>query len=104
MFTHLFLAVYWSILAGNARKVSAVRFERINNDDAALETKEVTRLVPKIMKRKWSDGEDSDSADDKDSDSADNDEDAHQMRPEDGLSDGYVIAEHKDDHDSHNEQ
>ncbi|CBI26747.3 unnamed protein product, partial [Vitis vinifera] len=92
------------ILAGNARKVSAVRFERINNDDAALETKEVTRLVPKIMKRKWSDGEDSDSADDKDSDSADNDEDAHQMRPEDGLSDGYVIAEHKDDHDSHNEQ
>lgn len=84
------------ILAGNARKVSAVRFERINNADAALETKEVTRLVPKIMKRKWSDGEDSDSAD--------NDEDAHQMRPEDGLSDGYVIAEHKDDHDSHNEQ
>ncbi|KAK7371942.1 hypothetical protein VNO80_05309 [Phaseolus coccineus] len=39
------------ILAGNARKVSAVRFERINNDEM-LETK-VTRMVPKIMKRKW---------------------------------------------------
>ncbi|KAL3837667.1 hypothetical protein ACJIZ3_022258 [Penstemon smallii] len=42
------------ILAGNARKVSAVRFERINNEDASLETKEVTRLVPKFMKRKSS--------------------------------------------------
>ncbi|CAA3013137.1 putative DUF21 domain-containing protein At3g13070, chloroplastic [Olea europaea var. sylvestris] len=36
------------VLAGNARKVSAIRFERINHDDAASE---VTRLVPKIMKR-----------------------------------------------------
>ena len=83
-------------MAGNARKVSAVRFERINNGDAALETKDVARLVPKIKKRKWSDDEDSDRGD--------SDEDAYQKRPEDGLSDGYVIAEHKDDHDSLNEQ
>ncbi|PIM98436.1 putative membrane protein [Handroanthus impetiginosus] len=40
------------ILAGNARKVSAVRFERINSDEASLETKDVTRLVQKVMKRK----------------------------------------------------
>ncbi|KAI3456832.1 hypothetical protein Pfo_013495 [Paulownia fortunei] len=42
------------ILAGNARKVSAVRFERINNGEALLETKGVTRLVPKFRKRKSS--------------------------------------------------
>ncbi|GFP80475.1 putative duf21 domain-containing protein at3g13070 chloroplastic [Phtheirospermum japonicum] len=42
------------ILAGNARKVSAVRFERINNEEASPETKEVTRLVTKIWKRKSS--------------------------------------------------
>lgn len=39
------------ILEGNARKVSSVRFKHINHDDAASE---VTHLVPKIMKRKWS--------------------------------------------------
>ncbi|CAI9784102.1 unnamed protein product [Fraxinus pennsylvanica] len=47
------------ILAGNARKVSAIRFERINHDDAASEE---THLVPKIMKRKWGSSEDSDRA------------------------------------------
>ncbi|XP_015902636.3 putative DUF21 domain-containing protein At3g13070, chloroplastic isoform X1 [Ziziphus jujuba] len=64
------------ILAGNARKVSAVRFERIDKDIEELETKEVTRLVPKIMKRKWSGDEDSDSTDD---------EDSFQKKPEDDL-------------------
>lgn len=49
------------VLAGNARKVSAVRFEQLNNDEVSLETKKVARLVPKIMKRKWSGGEDSDN-------------------------------------------
>lgn len=39
------------ILEGNARKVSIVRFKHINHDDAASE---VTHLVPKIMKGKWS--------------------------------------------------
>ncbi|KAL6529428.1 putative DUF21 domain-containing protein, chloroplastic [Orobanche gracilis] len=39
------------ILAGNARKVSAVRFERIDNDEASPGAKEVTRLVTKIRKR-----------------------------------------------------
>ncbi|KAI8002963.1 putative DUF21 domain-containing protein [Camellia lanceoleosa] len=51
------------ILAGNCRKVSAVRFERVNYDDVTLEVKEVTCLFPKIMKRKWSSNEDSDRQD-----------------------------------------
>ncbi|KAK4744447.1 hypothetical protein SAY87_010759 [Trapa incisa] len=42
------------ILAGNAKKVGAVRFERINCEEGALDTKEVTRVFPKIVKRKWS--------------------------------------------------
>ena len=37
------------ILAGNARKVSAVRFERVNDDKG-----EVAHLVPKVMEKKWS--------------------------------------------------
>ncbi|XXG48764.1 hypothetical protein AAC387_Pa02g3123 [Persea americana] len=41
------------ILEGNARKVKAVRFERINQDDTKLKTKAVARMIPKIMKRKW---------------------------------------------------
>ncbi|KAF5943305.1 hypothetical protein HYC85_020947 [Camellia sinensis] len=65
------------ILAGNCRKVSAVRFERVNYDDATLEVKEVTRLFPKIMKRKWSSNEDSDKTND------------------------YIINEHENDHDEH---
>ncbi|CAM8978782.1 unnamed protein product [Rhodiola kirilowii] len=78
------------ILAGNARKVSAVRFERID-DDAELETKEVARIVPKIMRRKWnSDEEDSDD---------DDDEHLYQKRPQNGLSDSLVISEH---HESDN--
>ncbi|TYH92153.1 hypothetical protein ES332_A13G162500v1 [Gossypium tomentosum] len=47
------------ILAGNARKVSAVRFECINNEEFLLDTMEVTPKVPKIMKRKRSNDEDS---------------------------------------------
>lgn len=47
---HLF---FLQILAGNARKVSAVRFERFNGEEGASEAKEVmARVVPKIMKRK----------------------------------------------------
>uniref|UniRef100_A0A2P2KSP4 Magnesium and cobalt efflux protein corC n=2 Tax=Rhizophora mucronata TaxID=61149 RepID=A0A2P2KSP4_RHIMU len=76
------------ILAGNARKVSAVRFERINNDGAKWETKEVARLVPRIVKRKW-------STDDI-SDGSDCDEDSFQRRPDHGLSDSNVTAEHDD--------
>ncbi|GLT28243.1 hypothetical protein SLA2020_031890 [Shorea laevis] len=40
------------ILAANAQKLSAVRFEQINNGEAMSEAKDVTRLIPKIMKRK----------------------------------------------------
>ncbi|GER47263.1 magnesium and cobalt efflux protein corC, partial [Striga asiatica] len=43
--THIFKL---EILAGNARKVSAVRFERINNEEAASGAKDVTLLVTKI--------------------------------------------------------
>ncbi|KAM6553852.1 hypothetical protein CsatB_014614 [Cannabis sativa] len=75
------------ILAGNARKVSAVRFERLDNDDTAGDTKEVTRLVPKIVKRKWSGDEDSDSAE--------YDEDSFQRRPQNSLLD-----EHEESYDS----
>lgn len=80
------------ILAGNARKVSAVRFERINRDDATIDAKEVTRLVPRIMKRKWRGNEDSDRSDD--------DEIPFQERPKDSVSNVYVIAEHEKDHDN----
>lgn len=44
------------ILAGNARKVSAVRFERVNDDNG-----EVAHLVPKVMKKKWSSNDESGS-------------------------------------------
>ncbi|KAI8009784.1 DUF21 domain-containing protein [Camellia lanceoleosa] len=83
------------ILAGNCRKVSSVRFERVNYDDATLEVKEVTRLFPKIMKRKWSSNEDSDKTDD-------SDEVPHEKRADDDyLSDDYIINEHENDHDEH---
>ncbi|KAL6205380.1 hypothetical protein ACLB2K_022640 [Fragaria x ananassa] len=69
------------ILAGNARKVGAVRFERLENDTATLETKEVARLVPKIMKRKSSSGHDSDGGE--------SDEDSFQKRPHLEISDEH---------------
>ncbi|KAL7207592.1 hypothetical protein ACSBR1_029524 [Camellia fascicularis] len=79
----------------NYRKVSAVRFERVNYDDATLGVKEVTRLFPKIMKRKWSSNEDSDKTDDYD-------EVPHEKRADDDdLSDDYIINEHENDHDEH---
>lgn len=74
----MFILCLAQILAGNARKVSAVRFERIDKDIDDLETKEVTRLVPKIMKRKWSSDEQSDSAE--------YDEDSFQKKPQDDMS------------------
>ncbi|KAJ1441280.1 Transporter-associated domain [Sesbania bispinosa] len=40
------------ILAGNTRKVTHVRFTRINDGHEILETKGVTRKAPKLMKRK----------------------------------------------------
>jgi hypothetical protein len=73
------------ILAGNARKVSAVRFERINNDETMMGTKEVTRLFPKIMKRKV--------GGDEDTDGTEYDDDAFPREPED---DGHSI-QHEDE-------
>lgn len=74
------------ILAGNARKVSAVRFERLNNGAEAevLETKEVTRMFPKIVKRKWNNGEDSE-------DDGEYDGYAFGKRPQEDISNEYVV-------------
>lgn len=79
------------ILAGNARKVSAVRFERINNGEEMLESNEVTKMVPKIMKRRWSNEEDSDSAD--------YDGEAFSKRPQDSRLSDEVDHESEDVHD-----
>ncbi|XP_031375603.1 DUF21 domain-containing protein At1g55930, chloroplastic-like [Punica granatum] len=71
------------ILAGNARKVSAVRFERIDGEDDASKMKEVTRVVPKIIKRKCS---------------SDDDEYLFPRRPESDLSDDYPSDQNEDIH------
>ncbi|KAA8524831.1 hypothetical protein F0562_011254 [Nyssa sinensis] len=80
------------ILAGNCRKVSAVRFERINHD-STTEAKEVTRFIPRIWKRKSRDDEDSDRSDD---------ERVHRDSPNDGVSQGHVIVEHEVGHEKVN--
>jgi hypothetical protein len=71
------------ILAGNARKVSAVRFERLNTGDETLEAKEVTRMFPKIVKRKWNS---EDSEDDGEYDGY-----AFVKRPQEDISNEYVV-------------
>ncbi|MBA0716515.1 hypothetical protein Golax_015341, partial [Gossypium laxum] len=84
------------ILAGNARKVSAVRFEQVNNEEALLDAMTVTPMVPKIMK-KWSKDEDSNNGK--------HNEDTFENKQEDNLlDDHYVIADHKDDNESSNGQ
>ncbi|CAN4102636.1 unnamed protein product [Withania somnifera] len=84
------------ILAGNARKVSAVRFERIN-DDVEIDTNEVTRLIPKIMTRKRK----SDGSSDR---SNHNDISFMERRDEDNDSNNFVMAEREDNHDIANKQ
>ncbi|CAK9166899.1 unnamed protein product [Ilex paraguariensis] len=82
------------ILAGNARKVSAVRFERVHHD--AMESKDVTRLVSKIMKRK--------STSD---DETNHDEVPYQeweMDMDDGVSDNSVISKYDNIDDYLNKQ
>lgn len=85
--TLVLLMPLMQILAGNARKVSAVRFERLDNVDPGMDSKEVTRLVPKIMKKKWNSDEGSDGTE--------HDEDSFQKRPQNSLLD-----EHEDNYDS----
>ncbi|XP_019194425.1 PREDICTED: putative DUF21 domain-containing protein At3g13070, chloroplastic [Ipomoea nil] len=79
------------ILAGNARKVSAVRFERINHDDAELETKGVRHWAPKII-AKWNKQDES------------NNEVSFHGKTDNGncLSNNFVKSEHKNSHDLHN--
>ncbi|MBA0687485.1 hypothetical protein Goari_015016 [Gossypium aridum] len=91
-----FTTVFPQILAGNARKVSAVRFEQVNNEEALLDAMTVTPMVPKIMK-KWSKDEDSNNGK--------HNEDTFENKQEDNLlDDHYVIADHKDDNESSNGQ
>ncbi|KAM7495629.1 hypothetical protein LguiB_030238 [Lonicera macranthoides] len=81
------------ILAGNARKVSAIRFECINHEDATSDMK-VTRLVPKIVKRK---------SNDDNSYKTDYEEASFQRSTKDDLSDdSYVTAEHEYSHNHAN--
>lgn len=42
--------------------MSAVRFERINNEEASDGTKEIPRFMPKIRKRKSNSDDESDSS------------------------------------------
>ncbi|XP_022716774.1 putative DUF21 domain-containing protein At3g13070, chloroplastic isoform X2 [Durio zibethinus] len=84
------------ILAGNARKVSAIRFERINNGEALLDATAITPMIPKIMKRKWTSDEESNNGN--------HDEDTFEKRQEDDISDDYVIADYKEDKESPNGQ
>ncbi|XP_010552379.1 PREDICTED: putative DUF21 domain-containing protein At3g13070, chloroplastic [Tarenaya hassleriana] len=72
------------ILAGNARKVSAVRFERISDIDEAAEARDVRSMVPKFV-RKWSSDEESADADAPSSSVHEN--------VENGVSDERLIAE-----------
>lgn len=86
------------ILAGNARKVSAVRFERVSQDDAAdMEAKGLTRLVTKIMKKKWGGLEDSEKKKKGSEDEVQANEVTQDLRADD-----FVITEHvdnnRDDH------
>lgn len=53
------------ILAGNARKVGTIRFERMKDDVDKADTKKLTRLVPRIMKRRGSGDDDSDHSNSK---------------------------------------
>ncbi|XP_039014817.1 putative DUF21 domain-containing protein At3g13070, chloroplastic [Hibiscus syriacus] len=84
------------ILAGNARKVSAIRFERINNEEELLHATAVTPMIPKIIKRKWNSDEDPNNGN--------YDEDTFEKRQEEDISDHYVIADCKEDTDILNEQ
>lgn len=88
------------ILAGNARKVSAVRFERVSQDDAAdLEGKGLTRLVTKIMKKKWGGLEDSET----NKKGSEDEVQANEVALDLGTDD-FVITEHVDNnHDDHYE-
>ncbi|ERN18343.1 putative DUF21 domain-containing protein At3g13070, chloroplastic isoform X2 [Amborella trichopoda] len=85
------------ILEGNARKVGAVRFERINEEDVKLDAESVTRVVPRIMKRKWRGNQDVDKTDAPES--------LYQNKAEDGYTDDHnLIARDTDDHDNYIKQ
>ncbi|XP_057765497.1 putative DUF21 domain-containing protein At3g13070, chloroplastic [Salvia miltiorrhiza] len=74
------------ILAGNARKVSAVRFERINNEEASVENRGVTRFISKLWRRRSMSDDESDRTDD------------HEV-PVDDMSNDCVMSVQEDNAD-----
>lgn len=93
------------ILAGNARKVSAVRFERIEHDDMPLDGKEVAPFFSKIMKRNQPRDEDIDrpynhenpiqhAPEDNGVDQSYSDEHLLGSKREEGIPDSNSIVDH----------
>ncbi|XP_068669112.1 putative DUF21 domain-containing protein At3g13070, chloroplastic [Aristolochia californica] len=73
------------VLAGNVRRVSAIRFERIEDVDEQMEIKDVTHLVPTETEQASSDS---------------NKLNFDKISFEDGYSNPYINLEHVDDHDN----
>lgn len=85
------------ILAGNARKVSAVRFERIDQEKAMSESQKVIRPVPKLMKRKWCSDDESDGKEQNGVPFLEDRDDSHTETHD--SSDNSVMHEKEDSHD-----
>nr|VDC81737.1 unnamed protein product [Brassica rapa] len=84
------------ILAGNARKVSAVRFERVNDMDQVSEAKDVRSMVPKFV-RKWSSEEDDGNSTYQEKTWSSEEDDGNSTyqdnKPENAVSDEHVLAD-----------
>ncbi|KAL9229999.1 hypothetical protein vseg_005403 [Gypsophila vaccaria] len=90
------------ILAGNARKVSAARFERLEHDDTLLEAKEVASFLPKLMKRNRPRDDDIDRLFDHDNSSDwphDHDHQTEKGKEDGTSSDGGIVLDHADGYD-----
>ncbi|KAG9137270.1 hypothetical protein Leryth_014907 [Lithospermum erythrorhizon] len=86
------------ILAGNARKISAVRFEIINQEQSTLESRGVLRPVPKLMKKKW-------CSDDESNEKEQNGVPFHDDKADiNDYSDNGAIYENEDSHDHFSKQ
>ncbi|GMH24376.1 hypothetical protein Nepgr_026219 [Nepenthes gracilis] len=85
------------ILAGNARKVSAVRFERTSHDSVRSEAKEVAPVVPKMMKRSWAQDDESDGSSSVEGRSQKRSEDEDSDRLEVGSARTPVAMDNADD-------
>lgn len=104
------------ILAGNARKVSAVRFERMKHDDVVLEQNEFAPVIPKLMKRNRSMANDLNSSYDHENVSHPKPEDngsVHHLHDDDdhnfgkqseGMADSSSRVDHADSHGDYKQQ